>query len=103
MLNDKEFFAALLEAHAATTAGSYWEPVQQGDTWNIWAVDGEDRTLVAVALEKPDADFMCAVHGCLPQVVRRLEAAIEEAERADESRDEREQLIAELIRKQEGT
>lgn len=97
MLNDAEFFAALLEAHQATTgADSYWEPVQQGETWNVFAVQGEERTLIAVALEKADADFICGVHGSLPQMVRRLEQAIDEAEAADLRADDAQHRIVEL-------
>jgi len=100
-MDDEAFFAALLEAFKATThaENSYWEPIKIGDSWNIYAVGADDRTLIAVALEKPDADFICAVHATTPDLVRRLTIAVAEAEKADEARDEREQLIAELILK----
>lgn len=99
-VNDDEFFTALLDAHTATTGAedSYWEPKQMGDTWNVYAV-GENSTLVAVALTKPDAEFLCAMHATLPDIVRRLKQALAEAEKADEDRDKREQLIAELMQR----
>lgn len=102
-MTDREFFAALLEAWKLTSHAedSYWEPKQHGDTFSVYAVTrAGDRHLVAVGLSETDAEWLCGMHGCLPDVVRRLNHAVDEAEKADLHRDEREQLIAELIRKQ---
>jgi hypothetical protein len=43
--------------------------------------------------------LVCAIHGTLPDIVRRVNMALDEADRADAERDEREQLIADLARK----
>ena len=104
-MNDREFFEALLAAFTATTGAenAYWEPVKQGDTWNVYAVGAEERTLVAAALEQHDAEWVCAIHGTLPDIVRRVNMALDEADRADAERDEREHLIAELSRQQRGS
>ncbi len=100
-LTDAEFFTVLLDAWKTTTraAESYWEPKRHGDTFSVYAVGRDDsRTLVAVGLSEADAEWLCGVHGCMPEVVRRLRQAVDEADRLDRERDEREQLIADLSR-----
>lgn len=65
--------------------------------WNIFAVcEHGSRKKVAAGMGEWDADFLTAVHGCVPDLVRRLHAALDEADRADYERDSRECRIAEL-------
>lgn len=101
-MTDREFFDLLLQTWKQTSHAedSYWEPKKHGDTFSVYAVTrGGDRNLVAVGLSETDAEWVCGMHGCLPDVVRRLGQALDEADRADRDRDEREQLIAELARR----
>ena len=101
-MDDKAFFDALRVVWAGTTRAedSYWETRKFGDQWCVYSVGRDDsRVLVATAMTEADADFIVAVHGALPDMVRRLHSAVDEADRLDAERDEREQLIAELARK----
>jgi hypothetical protein len=43
-----------------------------------------------------DADFITAIHGCFPDLIRTVLAALDEADRADFDKDSRECRIAEL-------
>ena len=101
-MTDREFFNALLEVWRGTTRAesSYWETKKFGDQWCVYSVGRDDsRVLVGTAMTEQDADFIVAVHGALPDMVRRLHSAVDEADRLDAERDEREQLIADLARK----
>jgi len=57
--------------------------------------DGE-RKRIASYLADEDADFIAAVHGCFPDLIRTVLAAMDEADRADFDKDSRECRIAEL-------
>lgn len=99
-MDDREFFDTLFQLWAKTTGAEdhYWMPVDLEDgVFDIHAVqqDGPSKG-VASSLSDEDADFITAIHGCLPDLVRRLHAALDEADRADLSRDERECRIFEL-------
>lgn len=101
-MDDHEFFDHLFQLWSRTTGadGSYWMPEKHFDNsgrWNVFSVceDGS-RKKVASCLGEWDADFLTAVHGCVPDLVRRLHAALDEADRADYERDSRECRIAEL-------
>lgn len=109
-MDDREFFDLLYQLWSKTTGAKdrYWmpeavEPPSLCETETgledtvIWAV-GEDqqKKLVASHLIDEDADFITAIHGCLPDLVRRLHAALDEADRLDTYVDEQEGHIAEL-------
>lgn len=107
-MEDREFFDELYQMWSRTTGASdrYWMPQEYEDhsgRWSIYAV-GQDnpestetnRKLVASSVSDKDADFITAVHGCLPDLVRRLGSAIDESDRLDEERDEQEVRIAQL-------
>lgn len=101
-MEDREFFDYLFQLWSKTTGAEdrYWMPEKHFDhsgRWNVFAVsEGETRKLVASGLSERDSDWLTAVHGCLPDLWRRLHAALDEADRADFDRDARECRIAEL-------
>lgn len=101
-MDDREFFDHLFQLWSKTTGAqdTYWMPEKHFDNsgrWNVFAVAKDDsRKKVASGLGEWDADFLTAVHGCLPDLVRRLHAALDEAENVDFDRDSRECRIAEL-------
>lgn len=101
-MGDHEFFDHLFQLWSKTTGArdSYWMPEKHFDNsgrWNIFAVcEHGSRKKVADGMSESSADFVTAVHGCLPDLVRRLHAALDEADRADFDRDSRECRIAEL-------
>lgn len=101
-MDDAEFFDHLMQLWSRTTGADdrYWQPVEYDDPsgrfW-VYAV-GQDksRKLVASSSSEWDADFITAVHGCFPELWRRLHSALDEADQADYGRDSRECRIAEL-------
>lgn len=101
-MDDRDFFDHLFQLWAKTTGANdrYWQPVEYDDPsgrFHIYAVaEDESRKLVADSTSEWDSDFITAVHGCLPDLVRRLHAALDEADRADYDRDARECRIFEL-------
>src|SRR5512137_329771 len=97
-MGDREFFATLLEAFKKTTNAetAYWEPKKYDDSWVIYAVGKDSRELVAYCLTEEDADFVAGLHGALPDLVRRLNQAVEESDAADLRADEAQHRIAEL-------
>ncbi|AOE44652.1 hypothetical protein SEA_STROSAHL_42 [Gordonia phage Strosahl] len=110
-MEDREFFDTLYSEWSKTTgAGERYLIVEKVEydpdldymtSWDVWAISFEDegdRTLVATFEKEADADFFAAVHGCFGDLVRRLHEALDEADRADERRDEAEQMLAAEIR-----
>lgn len=112
-MQDAEFFDHLFQVFARTTGAenTYWMPEKNAemlnmgwfepepyiDSWSVYAMDQEqNKTLVGVFTKEVDADFITAVHGCMPDLVRRLHDALDEADRLDTARDEREQQIGRL-------
>ena len=100
-MEDREFFDKLYQLWVKTTHAEdrYWDYQSNlgCDTFVLNAVgqDGE-KTFVGAVYTDADADFITAVHGCFGDLVRRLNAALDEADRADFDRDSRECRIAEL-------
>lgn len=105
-MQDHEFFDVLYASFTKTTgaADTYWMPEEDDEyydnghgTFIVWSV-GEDqrKSFVGSFESEADADFLTAVHGCFPDLVRRLHAALDEADRLDVERDEREQQIGRL-------
>ncbi|AUV61999.1 hypothetical protein KIV63_gp45 [Mycobacterium phage SWU2] len=106
-MEDRDFFDLLHQQWAKTTGAEqmFWMPEQYKDGTNRWKLhavymgtDGEEtRKLIASDFQsEADADFIAAVHGCMPDLVRRLHAALDEADSKDYDRDSRECRIAEL-------
>lgn len=112
-MDDEEFLDLLYQQWSKTTGadttfwmteetekvftGEWFNPDEGKPYWAIFAVNqDEEKSLVGMAVKEVDADFIAAVHGCLPDLVRRMHQALDEAERFDCNRDERECRIAEL-------
>ena len=101
---DEEFFDELYRLWSKTTQaeGSYWMPEEFEDRsgrFKIYAVpdeEGGQRKLVATGVSDNDAEFITGIHGALPELIRVLYAALDEADRADYDKDSRECRIAEL-------
>ena len=99
-MDDREFFDTLYQMWVKTTGAEkcYWDYKQLSDgVCHIEAVepDGWGHP-IANHLEDPDADWITAVHGCFPDLIRRLNMALDEAERSELDRDARECRIWEL-------
>ncbi|ALA48144.1 hypothetical protein AU152_gp31 [Mycobacterium phage Phlei] len=110
---DHEFFDLLYQQWAQTTGAgtTYWMPEEVTppsicetdhglDGFVIWAVDAVDTTkreLVASHLSSEDADFICGMHGALPDLIRALHDAIDEAKRKDLANDEAQEQLADAL------
>ena len=99
-MDDRDFFAMLLELfeHTSGAADTFWSYVDTGETgFDLFAVNkDEEKVFVGYLDKESDADFVTALHGCLPDLVRRLNMALDAEEIADEGRDSRECRIFEL-------
>jgi|694.fasta_scaffold23784_14 hypothetical protein len=99
-VDDKEFLDKLYQLWSKTTGAenTYWDYEEDGlGDCTIRAVDQTGyKIFVANNLGEPDADFVTAIHGCFPDLYRLTMEAMDEAERADYRKDERECRIAEL-------
>ena len=106
LMDIREFLDELYSLYAKTTGAEnmYWMPEEDVDryaggpnTYNIFAV-GENETKHDIAFDfrENDANFITAIHGALPDLVRRTHEALDEADRLDEQRDEQEIRIAQL-------
>lgn len=105
-MEDREFFDLLYQQFAKTTEAkdSYWmyeeafDPVVGCLVFDIYAASSEeDRTIVGSVDREEDAEFITALHGCFPDLVRRMHDALDESDRLDEDRDNQEVRIADLI------
>ncbi|QGH79710.1 hypothetical protein SEA_ANON_39 [Gordonia phage Anon] len=105
-MEDREFFDELYRQWSKTTGaeGTFWivekvgfNPDNDYDaSWDVIAVSEDDsREHIGTFDEEADADFVAGLHGCLADLVRRLHDAVDEADRADERRDEAEHKLAE--------
>jgi hypothetical protein len=100
-MDEREFFDKLYQMWANTTGAQdrYWDYQKDGKDYffNINAVgeDGDGKFVASVLLDE-DADFITAIHGCFPDLIRTVLAALDEADRADFDKDSRECRIAEL-------
>lgn len=101
-MEDRDFFDELYVLWCKTTGAEdrYWMQEAHFDRsgrHNVFAVgQDETRKLIASGMTDADSDFLTALHGCFPDLWRRLHAALDEADRADYQRDSRECRIAEL-------
>ena len=95
-MEDREFFDTLYQLWAGTSwaADGYWKceedpgPVLRrgvrSSLWFVQAVNAEDETFsIASGMAEADADYVTAIHVCLPDLVRRLHSALDESERLD--------------------
>ena len=107
-MEDRDFFDHLYALWSKTTGAKdmYWMPYEDTNyfmggpgTYNIVAV-GEDeasKELASYFENEADVDFITAIHGCLPDLVRRLHAALDEADRKDEANDMAQEQLAEAL------
>jgi hypothetical protein len=92
-MEDRDFFDQLYQQFTKTTNAetAYWEPVYSDDyaDYVISAVEADGtRSHVGLVPNEADADFICGLHGALPELVRRLHDAVDESDRLDVARDE---------------
>ena len=95
----REFLDTVYVSWARTTCveSGYWEARKVGAIFEVVAVNREqDEKLIATGLSEYDANFIAQIHTALPEVIRQAHTALDEADRADSDRDERECRIAEL-------
>lgn len=99
-MEDREFFDHLYKLWSLTSFynNRFWD--YQDNSFGMFEIgavseDG-DREEIGWCEDESDADFITAVHGCFPDLVRRLHDALDEADRADYERDSRECRIGEL-------
>ncbi|WP_255790033.1 hypothetical protein [Mycobacteroides abscessus] len=102
----REFLDELYSLWAKTTGAEdrYWMPERNEDgytnvnyVFDICAIDEEQKKrFVGGFQNEVDVDFITAIHGALPDLVRRTHEALDEADRLDEQRDEQEIRIAGL-------
>lgn len=103
-MQDAEFFDYLFQVFARTTGAenTYWmvEETEDDRLNPYWVVSSmaqdQTKTFIASFENEVDADFVTAIAGCMPDLVRRLHDALDEADRLDTARDEREQEIGRL-------
>jgi hypothetical protein len=98
-MDDRSFADLLYQVWSKTTGAqaTFWKPVETINGVDIVAVNQQnEEKLIGSFLASEDADFITALHGCLGDLVRRLHDALDEADRADRDRDEREVRIADL-------
>ncbi|QDF15823.1 hypothetical protein SEA_KIPPER29_41 [Mycobacterium phage Kipper29] len=109
---DHDFFDILYQQWAKSTMAEfgYWMPEEarvpsifetDNGHWdfNVYAVNQETnaKELVATGLSEDDADFICGLHGALPDLIRRLHEAIDDATRKDEANDIAQGQLAEAL------
>ena len=99
-MEDRDFFDHLHQLFSRTTGAEnrYWRPLEDADRIVAVGEDGEDW--VGAGVSVADMDWICAVHGCFPDLVRRLHVALDEADRLDRERDELVGRLVELERRQ---
>ena len=107
-MEDREFFDHLLQLWAKTTGAKdhYWMPQEDESfpgCYDVIAVgENDERKPLAAFMNEIDSDFVTAVHGCFPDLFRRMNDALDEAERLDEARDDAEgRYAAEVLRNEE--
>ncbi|AMO44007.1 hypothetical protein BJD46_gp39 [Mycobacterium phage Bactobuster] len=91
---DHQFFDILYQQWSQTTMAEhgYWMPEEDESfpgCFNLIAVhQTEDaRKPLAAFLSSEDADFIAGLHGAVPDLIRRLHEAVDEATRKDEAND----------------
>ncbi|ASZ75203.1 hypothetical protein PBI_MISSWHITE_37 [Mycobacterium phage MissWhite] len=106
---DHDFFDILYQQWAQTTGAdkSYWVVNHDPDEhipWQVFSVDQEteERKWIASFHREEDADFIAGLHGALPDLIRRLHDAVDEATRKDEANDIAQGQLAEALLENEG-
>lgn len=101
-MTDDEFFEHLFDLFSITTGAedTYWDYEDTGETgFDIHSVgSGEEREFVGYFDNEVDADFVTAIHGCLPDLIRRLENAIDTADKYEMAHDQCQRELADAER-----
>jgi hypothetical protein len=105
-MDDREYFDFYYQGWSKTTGASdmYWMPEEDTDhyaggpgTWNVYAVnEAQEKKFIASFEREEDVSFIIAAHGSSPDLVRRLQDALDEADRLDIERDEAICRVAQL-------
>uniref|UniRef100_A0AAU8GQY8 Minor tail protein n=1 Tax=Mycobacterium phage BabyBack TaxID=3158877 RepID=A0AAU8GQY8_9CAUD len=91
---DHEFFDTLYQQWSKTTMAEhgYWMPEEDESfpgCFNLIAVhqSNDERKPLAAFMDEADAEFVAGLHGAVPDLIRRLHEAIDEAVSKDEAND----------------
>lgn len=98
-MDDREFLDLLYQMWARTTGAKdrYWDYEDTGEAgFDLHSVSQDERDFVGYTDKEADADFITALHGALPDLIRVVTNALDEADRLAFEHDARECRIAEL-------
>lgn len=99
-MEDEEFIDMLYQLWTKTTGAkdAYWmtEPGEETDQAHMSWVTNSGKHYLGGPLHEADADWITAIHGCFPDLVRRMHEALDEAERLDLVADTLHERIADL-------
>lgn len=87
-MDEREFFDHLYQLWCKTTAAEdgYWKIEHDPDSpyVDVVSVDKDEwENVIGHTMYERDADFITAIHGCFPDLIRRVLAALDDAERRD--------------------
>ncbi|AHG24260.1 hypothetical protein KIY80_gp36 [Mycobacterium phage Benvolio] len=106
---DHQFFDILYQQWSATTGAKdhYWMPEEDESfpgSYNLIAVHQakDERRPLAAFMDQADAEFVAGLHGAVPDLIRRLHDAIDEATRKDEANDIAQGQLADALLENEG-
>ncbi|QJD50245.1 hypothetical protein SEA_IWOKEUPLIKEDIS_42 [Mycobacterium phage Iwokeuplikedis] len=106
---DHQFFDILYQQWSQTTNASsaYWivkEDLDEHLQYQIIAVDTntQKETWVGSFHTEADADFVAGLNGAVPDLIRRLHEAIDEATRKDEANDIAQGHLADALLENQG-
>ncbi|EHB47658.1 hypothetical protein MycrhDRAFT_5784 [Mycolicibacterium rhodesiae JS60] len=112
---DHEFFDILYQQWSKTTGAEtdHWMPARSVDAagnqlhdYTIWSVkqvgDKQIKGFVGRVEMEEDADFICGLHGAIPDLIRRLHDAVNEAESKDSANDLAQGQLAEALLENQG-
>jgi hypothetical protein len=98
---DHDFFDILYQQWSRTTGAetSYWMPQEGSGIIDIVSVDRytQEQKLVLSDVSEADSEFICGLHGAIPDLIRRLHEATDEAVRKDEANDIAQGHLAEAL------
>lgn len=99
-MDDLEFFDTLYQGWSKTTGAenTYWMPEDvdgYDDLKKVVAVDQEqNKTVIGCYIREADAAWITALHGCFADLTRRLNQAVDEAERFEIEKD---RVVSEML------
>jgi hypothetical protein len=102
-MDDREFFAKLLEMWEETSYAEdrYWgytayDDGDGGSQYDLFAFsNNNDQEFIGYLCTEADANFVTALHGCFPDLIRRTLSALDEADELDEEMDRVQAQLAE--------